>query len=221
MKTISPITWLFLVSGLLIQVITFMIAPSHPIALVSGMLGICSVVLSAQGSILTFIFGFAQVATYSYLCWQERFYGELLLNAYYFITMIYGVFVWRQRLSPEQGNNFHVRTRKLSTSMLCAVVAGCVILSLVVGWLLKLFTDDTQPFLDAFTTIPAIVAQVLMILVYREQWYIWFVVDILATMMWLQAENYCMVAQYIFWCLNCIYGYIHWTRTLEKRHETS
>ena len=55
-----------------------------------------------------------------------------------------------------------------------------------------------------------------MILVYREQWYIWLVVDLLATVMWIQAENYCMAAQYAFWCLNCIYGYVHWTRTLEN-----
>ena len=81
---------------------------------------------------------------------------------------------------------------------------------------MRRFTNDTQPYLDAFTTIPALVAQILMILVYREQWYIWLVVDLLATVMWIQAENYCMAAQYAFWCLNCIYGYVHWTRTLEN-----
>lgn len=216
MKTISPITWLFLVSGLLIQVITFTIAPSHPVALISGMLGICSVVLSAQGNILTFVFGFAQVVTYAFLCWQERFYGELLLNAYYFITMIYGVFVWRRRLNPAKEQHLQVRTRRLSIPKVIIIVIVCITMSLLVGRLLQLYTDDTQPYLDAFTTVPAIVAQILMILVYREQWYIWIVVDVLATIMWIQAENYCMVAQYIFWCLNCVYGYIHWTRTLEK-----
>ena len=221
MKTITPITWLFLVIGLLVQIITFTIAPDHPIALVSGMLGICSVVLGAQGNILTFVFGFAQVATYSFLCWQERFYGELLLNAYYFITMIYGVYVWRRRLNPDSENHMEVCPRRLSSSVLALVVVGSVVVSIGVGWLLQRFTDDTQPYMDAFTTVPALVAQVLMVLVYREQWYVWLVVDILATVMWIQAENYCMAAQYAFWCVNCVYGYVHWTRSMGNMPERS
>jgi hypothetical protein len=76
-------------------------------------------------------------------------------------------------------------------------------------------TIDSQPYLDAFTTVPAFVAQILMVLVYREQWYIWLLVDVLATIMWFQAGNYCMAAQYIFWCANCVYGYVQWTRKVE------
>lgn len=216
MKTISPITWFFLTFGLLLQVITFIIVPDHPIALISGMLGVCSVVLGAQGNILNFIFGFAQVTTYSFLCWQEHFYAELFLNLFYFVTMIYGVYVWRQRLNPQTEGNMEVCTRKLPLMVSIWVLIGSIALSLGVGWCLQRFTNDTQPYLDAFTTIPALVAQILMILVYREQWYIWLVVDLLATVMWIQAGNYCMAAQYAFWCLNCIYGYVHWTRTLEN-----
>ena len=87
MKNISPLTWLFLGLGLLIQIVTYTFMPNTPLSLVSGMLGICSVVLGAQGNILTFVFGFAQVGTYTYLCVAERFYGEIAMNIYYFITI--------------------------------------------------------------------------------------------------------------------------------------
>jgi nicotinamide mononucleotide transporter len=92
------------------------------------------------------------------------------------------------------------------------LVISVVLLSLVVGWLLQRYTDDPQPYLDAFTTVPAIVAQILMVLTFREQWYIWILVDILALVMWLRAGNYCMAAQYLFWCANCVYGYIQWSK---------
>ena len=62
-------TWIFLILGVLVQVVTFYVLPDdNPWSLVSGVLGICSVVLGAQGNILSFVFGFAQVATYTYLC---------------------------------------------------------------------------------------------------------------------------------------------------------
>lgn len=206
--------WLFLVTGLLVQIITFYLIPHSPWAMISGVFGICSVVLSAQGNILTFVFGFVQVATYTYLCCVERFYAEIAINIYYFITMIYGVYCWRKRLYE---NTMQVQTRRLAPSFLPLLTIAIVGISFLTGWLLESYTDDPQPYLDAFTTIPAIVAQVLMVMAYREQWYLWLIVDALAVVMWLRAENYCMAAQYLFWCANCIYGYIQWSKSLEKK----
>ena len=212
MSSINRTTWFFLILGLLVQVLTLVLMPDNPISLVSGMLGICSVVLGAQGNILTFVFGFAQVATYTYLCCIERVYAEIAINIYYFITMIYGVYCWRNRLS---NNSLQVQTRRLSIKLIAWGMLLIALFSWLTGWLLARFTDDPQPYMDAFTTIPAIAAQLLMVLAYREQWYLWLVVDVLAVVMWLRAENYCMAAQYVFWCVNCIYGYIQWTRQLD------
>lgn len=204
--------WLFLVTGLFVQVITFYLMPHSPWALVSGILGICSVVLGAQGNILTFVFGFAQVATYTYLCCVERFYAEIAINIYYFFTMIYGVYCWRKRLSD---NSLQVQTRRLSRNIFPFLGVLVVLLSVLAGWLLQRYTDDPQPYLDAFTTVPAIAAQILMVTAYREQWYLWLMVDVLALVMWFRAENYCMAAQYAFWCANCVYGYVQWTKSLK------
>ena len=102
--------WSFLTFGLLIQIVTYFVANSIEgteagwLSLLSGCLGVCSVCLTAQGNILTFVFGFAQVITYTYLCVRAHLYGEIAINVYYFLTMIYGVFVWRKRLDPTHGN---------------------------------------------------------------------------------------------------------------------
>ena len=191
------------------QCVTYAFMPNSPWSLVSGLLGICSVVLGAQGNILTFFFGFAQVGTYTYLCVVERFYAEIALNAYYFLTMIYGVYVWRKRLNV---NSLEIRTRSLSRVGVPVLLLSVSVLSVIVGWLLGRYTDDPQPYLDAFTTVPALVAQILMVLAFREQWYIWMVVDVLAFVMWFRAGDYCMSAQYLFWCANCVYGYLRWRR---------
>lgn len=206
----------FLTVGLAIQVVTYWLMPHDTvISLISGLLGVCSVCLGAQGNILTFVFGFAQVGTYTYLCVTQRFYGEIAINAYYFLTMIYGVAVWRKRATKTI-----VQTRHLKVWIFVLIALATLGASWLTGWGLARWTDDTQPYLDAFTTIPALVAQVLMILVYREHWYIWLAVDILSVVMWIRAGNYSMAAQYAFWCCNCVYGYIRWTR-LEAGKATS
>ena len=204
--------WYFLIIGIVVQCVTYAIMSNDPWSLVSGLLGVCSVVLGAQGNILTFVFGFAQVATYTYLCVMERFYAEIALNIFYFITMIYGVYVWKKRLTKEDSLQIH--TRRLSHILTPVLVIAVLLSSLLVGWLLKRYTDDPQPYLDAFTTVPAIVAQILMVLAFLEQWYIWMLVDVLAFVMWLRAGDYCMAAQYLFWCTNCVYGYVQWNRAV-------
>nr|MCR5049828.1 nicotinamide riboside transporter PnuC [Paludibacteraceae bacterium] len=205
--------------GLLIQIVTFAVtshlfssqtslASLSYISLLSGCLGVCSVCLTAQGKIETFIFGFAQVITYTYLCVRAHLYGEIAINIYYFLTMIYGVYVWRKRLDPTQDNK--VRTRHLSWTVWLAIVVAVLVLSGAIGWLLAAYTDDPTPYLDSFTTVTSVVAQVLMILVYRDQWFLWLAVDMTSIAMWLYVGDYCMTAQYAFWCCNCVYGYYKW-----------
>lgn len=202
--------YVFLAIGLLVQGVTYCIVPNSPWSLVSGLLGICSVVLCSQGNILSFAFGFAQVATYTYLCIAERFYGEIAINAYYFVTMLYGVYAWRKRIDKDSQDAHTIHPRHLSKRVFVLISIGCAIASLVAGFLLARYTDDTQPYLDAFTTVPAIVAQLLMVMVYREQWYLWLVVDVLSMVMWINAGDYCLAAQYLFWCANCVYGLYNW-----------
>ena len=202
--------------GLLIQVVTYFLslhlpafgAPLSVISLISGCLGVCSVCLTAQGNIWMFLFGFAQIGTYTYLCITQRFYAEIAINAYYFITMIYGVFAWKKRLWMN-GDGLVV-PRKLGWKTIVLIAIATLLVSWLVGWCLTSWTDDTQPYLDAFTTVPALVAQVLMIMVYREHWFLWLAVDILSIVLWLRAADYCMAAQYLFWCANCFYGLKRW-----------
>ena len=210
--------------GLLIQVVTFFIANNFSffdsqlsvISLVSGCLGVCAVCLTSQGSIWTYLFGFSQVFTYTYLCWTQRFYGEIAINGYYFITMIYGVYVWRSRLTDTAEGKV-INPRSLSLRTLILIFLGTLVVATLTGWGLAVWTDDTQPYLDAYTTIPALVAQVLMILVYREHWFIWLAVDVLSVVLWLRAGDYCMAAQYAFWCANCLYGLHRWKLLTSNR----
>ena len=75
-------------------------------------------------------------------------------------------------------------------------------------------TNDPLPFLDAISTIPAFIAQVLMVLGYREQWLHWIIIDIASVIMFLMIGNWMMVVMFIFWTLNCVYGWYKWTKSV-------
>lgn len=203
--------WCFLLLGLLLQVVVFCMDPQRPILIVSGIAGVFSVVLCSQGKISSFLFGFVQVITYLIISWQECLYAEVAMNVFYFVSMLYGVWGWKQSYSISADSQETVlETRHLPLLHGVVLLLLFSLLSVAAGWGLARYTNDSQPYFDAFTTVPAILAQLLMIGRYRDQWYYWLMIDILAAIMWARAENWSMSVLYVFWCMNCIYGYMNW-----------
>ncbi|MCR4665645.1 MAG: nicotinamide riboside transporter PnuC [Paludibacteraceae bacterium] len=212
-------TYILLTLGIAVQAVTYAIAPDNVWALVSALFGVCSVVLCAQGKWLTFFFGFGQILTYTYLCVLERFYGGIAINVFYFASQIYGIYNWRKLIREESGEKEKrdvIPFRCMRPMVFVTLSVFLLVASLLTGWLLGRFTNDTQPYLDALTTVPAFAAQILLVMAYREQWFIWLFIDLLYTVMWWQAGSYCMVAQYVFWCVNATYGAVRWS--LEGRY---
>ena len=214
----SVFDWMFLLLGIVVQIVVYSLQPDNPVAIVSGIAGIISVILCAQGKISTFFFGFIQITTYLYLCLIQRLYAEVGINVFYFCSQIYAIVVWSKHyhLKPQSGETESVNAvltpRRLSWRIMLLLTVACLMLSTLTGWLLSTYTDDSQPWLDAFTTIPALFAQVLMMLAYRDHWPLWLLVDVLSIIMWVRAGNWCMVAQYAFWCANCVYGWHKWQK---------
>ena len=172
----------FLVTGLIVQIIVYWLAPTHWLSLVSGLLGITSVILCSQGNIWTFAFGFGQIITYSCLCYMERFYAGLLMNAFYFFSQIYGIYAWRRQRTDESAI---IAPRSLPVRRFVVLCAALAAVSAGVGWILDGHTDDSQPYMDAITTVVSVVAQVMLVMAIRQQWWLWLFVDVLFVAMWI------------------------------------
>jgi len=51
-----------------------------------------------------------------------------------------------------------------------------------------------------------------MIKRYKEQWIWWLIIDVLCIKLWFVAGNWSMVAMYVAWTINCIYGWYNWSK---------
>lgn len=198
---------LFMFIGIFLQLITWYITKNSLVSLISGVTGIISVILCSQRKISFYFFGFIQLGTYMYLALQQRFYGELIENVFYIITMLIGIVVWLKNYNTEEQI---VESKRLSDRLFYIICSIMVFICVLFGYYMKYFTDNTQPFMDSFSTVPAFIAQTLLMLRYREQWIFWIIIDVVSIFMWMFADNWIMVIQFIFWTMNCIYGYRKW-----------
>ena len=202
----------FIAVGVAIQVIVYMLTDSTLLSLCSGTLGIFAVVYCSERKMKQFFFAFAQMFTYIYIAYCEKLYGEVAINIFYFILTCIAVYTWIH--NSDDNGSVESRSLTLKDNIILAFSVG---LAFLLIWKVLCLTDDTQSMMDSLTTVPAIAAQTLYMLRYREQWIYWLIIDIASIVMWSIAENYCVVAQYVFWTLNCVYGYYLWSVKRIKR----
>lgn len=217
----TPFDWAFLGFGLLLQTLAIVYGyltgtPDGIISIICSIAGVISVVLCAQGKISFYLFAYLQMFTYVFgVAIPNHLWGETWENLFYFITQTYGIFVWFKMYRIKKDNqSAEIKGKKLKakgwTLTMSALVIGVTALTMI---LTK--TNDPQPFLDAISTVPAFIAQILMVLGYREQWLHWLIIDVASVIMFIMIGNWVMVAMFIFWTLNCLYGWYKWTKSVQ------
>lgn len=208
---------LFMIFGILLQIIVFMIMPDTPLNIIAGLAGVVSVVMCAKGRTMFYFVGFIQTVTYLVLAWQNRFYGEVLENLFYFVTMIWGIFVWKKNEVKNEDGTEDVLAKVFTSKQWIISIIGTIVTTIAMGYWLD-GIGSAQAYTDAATNVMAIFAQLLMVWRYREQWLWWLLIDVFCIKMWFVAGNWSMVAMYIFWTANTIYGWFNWSKLNKEQN---
>lgn len=209
---------LFMLTMLLAQIGVFILVPDTPLGIISGIAGVISVVLCAKGKLSFYFIGFVQTITYLILAWQNCFYGEVMENIFYLVTMIWGIFVWKKNMQTNEDGSSDIKAKKFTTLQWILSILGTIVATLIMGFALTQI-GSAQAYTDAATNVMAIFAQLLMVRRYREQWVWWIVIDMLCIKMWFVAGNWSMVAMYVAWTANAVYGWYNWSKLNRQQAE--
>ena len=79
---------------------------------------------------------------------------------------------------------FEVNKRRMSIKGKIIFLLCMIASTIIYGFCLSL-TNDPMPYVDAFTTCASIIAMIISVKMYSEQWWIWIVVDVFSVYMWL------------------------------------
>ena len=209
---------LFMWGMVLLQILVYIVAPDSWYGVVAGIAGCISVVLTAKGRWMMYPIGFIQNFTYTILAFQNMFYGEVIEQVFYIVTMIWGMVAWARNMHTNEDGTQDVNTRKFGLAEWLFTIVGVAIGTWLFGRVLVAM-GAAQPYTDAATNVMALFAQILMVKRYREQWALWLLIDVFCIKMWWVAGNWSMVAMYIAWTANCVYGWYNWTK-LNKKSES-
>ena len=208
---------------------------------VGAVMGVCNTVLSANGNILTFVFGFIDVLVATVVYLEHGIIGNFALHAFYFLPMQFiGFWQWRRRgakVRSEDGEDSRVSARRLTGKQWSWLVAGIVAgVSILYFILLKVdlaaaaagridSVSKQKVLLDATVMTLNIAGQVLLSFAFMEQWYLWILVNISSISLWAVAlasgtgsgNAAVMLIKYIFYLMNSLNGLRIWLNLSRRR----
>lgn len=203
---------IFLISMVLLQVIVYCFVPDTPIGMICGIAGCICVVLTAKGKISSYFFNFVQMITYMIICWDLALYLEFGEQVFYFIVCIFGVFMWKKNMTKNDDGTEQVKTKKFKLWQWLVSVGVVALSTFLLGYFGEEVLGSTLPYLDAMTVALAVIAQLLMVWRYREQWACWILIDAVSLIMFIILGQWSMVAMYTAWTANAFYGWYNWSK---------
>ena len=157
------------------------------------------------------LFATISSAIYIFICYYGKLYLETGLQVFYVAMAIYGWYEWSDADDePKEGiiqwsNKTHV-----------FIISAGLIVTILTGIFFNIYTDQAQPFLDAFTTIFSLIATYMITKKVLENWFYWIVIDLVATFLYVNRGLELSGLLYILYTIIAFYGYFNWKKTFAR-----
>lgn len=184
------------------------------LSITASVTGVICVILCGMGKVSNYFFGTINVILYAVAAWKAKYYGDVMLNLlYYFPTNIIGWIFWEKNINKET-NEVNKKRMTWKQDIILAVISFIGVFGY--GYILKLLGGNL-PIVDSMSTVFSVIAQILMIKRFAEQWVIWIIVDVVSVIMWIAAlfTEGASVAVLLMWSVylaNAVIMFIKWMK---------
>lgn len=203
-------------------VLFFILISSHlvkdtPIAVMSAICGIMYTIIAGKGKISCYFFGLAGSWCYVWLSLSNALWGNMLLYLCYYIPMqILGIFRWKKHLHNDTNEIIRIR---LNTKQRIILLLIGLVGSIFTSGILY-FCHDKSPVADGITTFLSILGMYLTVRRAIEQWIVWFIVNGISVLMWLNlfmhgAKTLSTVIMWGVYFVLAIYFYFDWRKSFK------
>lgn len=210
------LTWISIF--LLVNTYLFFAFGDTLLGLISSTAGVLCVVLAGKGKISTYYVGIIQASTYAYIAFTYGLYGESMLNAAFFLPIQFiGIYLWRKNTVNKSIHGEDVKVKRLNKRQMWQLAGITVAASIVYAYFLDIIGGQ-QVRLDSVAVVLSVIAQILMIKRYVEQWVLWITVNVLTITLWIivlvqqGGNDWNMVLMWTAFLFNSIYSYRNWDK---------
>lgn len=211
------VLWMILANAVILGVSIYQ--GDTVLSIVASITGVICVILCGMGKVSNYFFGTINVVLYALVAWRAKYYGDVMLNLlYYFPTNILGWIVWNKNIDKES-NTVYKRRMTIKQDLILLVISILGVFGY--GYVLRLLGGNL-PFVDSMSTVLSVIAQILMIKRFMEQWVIWIVVDVVSVIMWVAAlfTEGASIAVLLMWAIylgNAVIMFVKWLQETKQQ----
>lgn len=165
------------------------------------------VILITYKVLAAWIFAALSSVLYIYLCYSNRLYLESILQVFYFGMAIYGWFMWT---SDDDTKDVTVIQWPLKYHLYNILISGA--LMLLFGYIFDQYSNQANPYLDAFTTIFSLMATFMVAKKVLENWIYWIIIDAFSVYLFASRGLYMTSVLFILYTLIAMFGYFSWKK---------
>ena len=177
---------------------------------ISVVTAIIYVFLAAKGLKICFLFGFISSAIFVQICFTDHLYFDTAINIYYVVMSVVGWIHW-------SGSEDQIQVKKMSTNQFILLTLSALLFSILLGYLVDQYTDATLAYVDAFTTVLAVLATWLMVKKVLQNWLIWIVADAVSIFMYAYKDHYPIALLFLVYTTLAFYGWFQWNKLIPSK----
>lgn len=174
-------------------------------------LGIGYVIAITYKKMIAWIFAFISSCIYVYLCFSTQLYLESFLQVFYVITAIYGWIKWQKGSINQQIISWGIQLNLIN-------IALSTILTLSIGFIFSKYTNQANPYMDAFTTVFSLSATFMVAKKVLENWIYWIVIDAISIILYSSRGFYLTGLLFTIYTFLAIFGFSKWYKNYKLIH---
>lgn len=177
--------------------------------------GLLYLVLIIKENIWCWIFGIIGSLITVFLYFHTKLYLESILNVYYIWAGFYGWWYWKKEKNTTKAN-VSVVVWKITYHIVNIII--CSAATVIIGFLMKKYTDSPRPFIDSAMAVFSFSATYLEARKVLSAWTYWFILN--AGSIALQFDRglniYAILS--IVYTIMSIVGYFQWKKTYDNQN---
>lgn len=189
--------------------------------------GIVYVILAARRIMLCWIFAFISSSIYIYLCLSYQLYIETALQFFYVMMAVVGWYSWRKDsllsvttksdvLDVVEAPIEEIKTWSLSKHGLNIVLSG--MLAFLLGFMFDRYTDQANPYMDAFTTVFSLATTFMVTQKILENWIYWIIIDLVSIVLYYNRGLQLTAVLYGLFTILALAGFFAWYSKYQRQN---
>lgn len=170
------------------------------------------VIFAAKKMIICWFFALITSALYIIICYKFQLYIETVLQVFYLVMAFVGWWSWNK----SEESHMDIQKWHINKHLLNVIFSG--VLAYILGFIFDTYTDQMNPYLDAFTTCYSLLATFMVTKKVLENWIYWIVIDVVSIFLYAGRSLYLSAVLFFIFTILATVGYFAWRRQFKRQH---